>query len=526
MHADPPQHARLAKSGAAPLATPAAREADDADGLRGAHSDALSRGPHDKCGGSSLEATTRPTDAVVTAESIRRDVERSIGFASALHRQRWEEAWLGRLPLSSYLRHWGSAVVHAGAGLQLSRRGRVLQAWVQRYFVLAWSLLYIFDGDGSKDKCRGAVYLHRADVQKTRVSGRPVIVVTPVTPKKPPELGMETFASFTMSVEADRLLEIWFVALQKTSAAALSPGSAALQQTNTSGLALSPAREPQPQSQSQAVRVASTPEARLDAEGALPSPPASVVAAAATDAGDEAAAVNGLDTPSRNQVALWMRETGAEPSPRPEEQPQVTITANAAASAAPEDRETIIEAYRLQLQQVTVSASSVKARLRRMAERKDKLQLGEVLLQFVLSHVNDAAALWALIDHVDELPDALPQTPATSVPRSPSCRGGEGHSMLPGTSPGHAASNGTALRMSPNCVGRHLSSIEKVQTETREDGAVASPLSHTSRDTVGAVPSAAHAPHAVEVEWRQRMRRLQQRRGVIDSILSELPNFA
>ncbi|RNF07573.1 hypothetical protein TraAM80_03256 [Trypanosoma rangeli] len=518
-----------AEIGVTPLEAPADREADAANGLHHTLPTPLLRGSDLTRRQSSVEVRTPSMDEVVTAESIKQEVEGSIGFASALDRQRWEEAWLGNLPLSICLRHWGNAMVHAGAGYKLSNMGGVLQRWVLRYFVLAWSLLYVFDSDSPKERCRGAVYLHHANVQKKVVGGRHAIVITPVTQKKPAELGMETFTSFTMSVDAHQLLGVWLVALQKTSAAHSSPGSPrpkAPQQMNTACISLTPTKSARPLQQP--VRVAATPEVQLDAVGAV-----GASADAASDA-IEIMVTNGFDDPSRSQMDIRMGEAGAvgnvEQRHLPGQRPQLTATAIGAASTASGDRETIIEAYRQQLQHLTVSAFSVKTRLRRIAEKKDRQHLGELLLQFVLSHINDAAALWTLIGQVEELPDVTAQTFTTTLTMSPLCCGDKRQLLPSDTPPDYDASNETAIQDAawhtpPNSVRQHLSSIEKIGVGKEKNWVGTSPPSLTQSDAMGS-HSVASPPRTVDAEWRQRMRRLQERRSVIENILSKLPSIS
>ncbi|ESL06622.1 hypothetical protein TRSC58_05701 [Trypanosoma rangeli SC58] len=210
-----------------------------------------------------------------------------------------------------------------------------------------------------------------------------------------------------------------------------------------------------------------------------------------------------------------------------EQRPQLTATVIGAASITREDRETIIEAYRQQLQHLTVSAFSVKTRLRRIAEKKDKHHLGELLLQFVSSHINDAAALWELIDQVEELPDVTAQTRATSLTASPLCCGGKRELLRSGTPPDYDASIEAAMQdvawpTPPNSVEQHLSSIEKNEEGKQKEWVGTSPPSHTQSDGMG-FPSVASSPHAVDAEWRRRLQRLQERRSVIDKVLSKLP---
>ncbi|KEG08028.1 hypothetical protein DQ04_08191030 [Trypanosoma grayi] len=429
----------------------------------------------------------------ITVESIRCHVESGIGFASPLHRRRWEEAWLGALPLSAYMYKWGDAVVHQGAGYKLTTHGGLVRRWARRYFVLAWSLLYVFDDRGAKGKCRGAVYMHRAGVHQTSANGRPAIVITPVTQKKPSELGAEEFASFTMSVDAVRLLGVWLGALQKTSVAPLSPTSVACRST--------------PQ---RSANVATAPET---------------------------APVNVL----RHEQPVERNEE-KQLSQTPQREKQRLHIVSVDCSGHSEDRDTVIEEYRHQLQRVVLNASNVKARLRRIAAKKDKQQLGELLLQFVLNRVDDAAGLWALMDQVEELPDAPPHTP----PASTACVAGENHSTGPispqsasprsGVANGGAAVKGAPLYITPIPVERHMFSPQ----ERTGDGGTVQRINDSKNNAVergeeeeeeeegGVFGGADAALFSAETgsAWRQRMRRLRDRQRVVDSILSELPSMS
>ncbi|EKF39466.1 hypothetical protein MOQ_000305 [Trypanosoma cruzi marinkellei] len=359
-------------------------------------------------------------------------------------------------------------------------------------------------------------FLCTARKYKKIVSGHNSIVITPATSQTSSELGVVEFTSLTMFVDAKEMLDVWFVALQRRSAAPSLPDSAKPQRPNVSCSylnAIKCTQTEEEQQQQQAESVASMPNTGSHAEDAMPSPssshfPASVVADVA-----------GIESAARKEG----NERGVEESPRQEQQPRRASTVIKDGPTENEDREAIIEAYLQQIQHTTVSASSLKARLKRLAEKKDKQQLGELLLQFILNRVNDAAELWTLMDEVEALSDKIPQNSATSTAKHSSHCCVKEPSVLSGTPPGRAASEMAAITsaacsMTSDPIERHASSIKKSETENKEESVDKMTMKNTQADAL--------MPRAASAAWRQRRRRLHDRRGIIDSILSELSNIS
>ncbi|KAF5223491.1 hypothetical protein ECC02_003510 [Trypanosoma cruzi] len=513
MQPDPVQQSGDAERVFTPFGTLAGRKKDETGSLRRRPPEELSSDSDFMRRQSTMEGKMPIADTALALDSIKREVESSVEFSSSSQNQRWEEAWLGNLSLSSFLRRWGNAVVHEGAGYQLSNCGSVLRRWVRRHFVMAGALLYIFDGDGSTEKCYGAIFLHRADVQKKFVSGHNSIVITPVTSQTSSELGVVEFPSLTMFLDAKQMLDVWFVALQRTSAAPPFPGSATPQRAKASCGYLNAIKCTQTEQQQQVGSAASMPDVVSHAEDAVLSPPSSLFPDFAL------AGVTSIESKARKEG----KERGVEENPRQEQQSRRTSTVINDGPTGNEDREAIIEAYLQQIQHTTVSASILKTRLQRLAEKKDKQQLGELLLQFILNRVNDAADLWALMDEVETLSDKMPQTSATSTAKYPSYCWVKEPLVLSGTPPGRvacemAAITSAACSMTSDPIEQRVSSIKKCEAEKKEERVDKMNMKNTQADAL--------LPHAASAAWRQRRRRLHDRRGVIDSILSELSNIS
>ncbi|EAN93913.1 hypothetical protein TcCL_ESM06685 [Trypanosoma cruzi] len=512
MHPDPVQQSGDAERVFTPFGTLAGRKKDETGSLRRRPPEELSSDSDFMRRQSTMEGKMPIADTALALDSIKREVESSVEFSSSSQNQRWEEAWLGNLSLSSFLRRWGNAVVHEGAGYQLSNCGSVLRRWVRRHFVMAGALLYIFDGDGSTEKCHGAIFLHRADVQKKFVSGHNSIVITPVTSQTSSELGVVEFPSLTMFLDAKQMLDVWFVALQRTSAAPPFPGSATPQRAKASCGYLNAIKCTQTEQQQQVGSAASMPDVVSRAEDAVLSPPSLFPDSAL-------AGVTSIESKAKKEG----KERGVEENPRQEQQSRRTSTVINDGPTGNEDREAIIEAYLQQIQHTTVSASILKTRLQRLAEKKDKQQLGELLLQFILNRVNDAADLWSLMDEVETLSDKMPQTSATSTAKYPSYCWVKEPLVLSGTPPGRvacemAAITSAACSMTSDPIEQRVSSIKKCEAEKKEERVDKMNMKNTQADAL--------LPHAASAAWRQRRRRLHDRRGVIDSILSELSNIS
>ncbi|KAH9597045.1 hypothetical protein LSM04_001114 [Trypanosoma melophagium] len=269
-------------------------------------------------------------------------------FASPLHRLRWEEACFGTLPLSNFIRNRGDDVLHHGMGYKMTRSGGFVLRWVKRYFVLVWSILYVFDGNKGMDRCRGAVYMYRAEVKKTEVICRPAIVIAPATQKRLSELGKEKFASFTMTVEAPKLLDIWNNALRKTSAVGVLSDS-----VRAGGLvaSLSPLAEKGPQQPLLPFCVNKAPVNLQEQE---------------TVTYVDVQIPNVDSSAEKHKEQLEQDEGIQLSSPSRQEQQENSEKEFNVEKA----RQTIIEDYRRQLQCITVSASLVKKRLSRVAKKK------------------------------------------------------------------------------------------------------------------------------------------------------------
>ncbi|ORC88707.1 uncharacterized protein TM35_000151380 [Trypanosoma theileri] len=501
----------------------------------------------DQC---SSEVNTPLLVSEMTPASIKRDVENSIGFASPLHRLRWEEAWFGTLPLSSFTRNWGDDVLHCGMGYKLTRVVGFVQRWAKRYFVLAWSLLYVFDGNKRMDRCRGAVYMYRADVQKTEVMGCPAIVITPATQKRPSELGKEKFVSFIMTVDADKMLDVWFTALRKISLVGVLSDSITIAAAAAGGNVSSPVslseQEPQPLLSLNSVNtVLVNPHNQESVTGVdVQIPNVGPITKENNEQFEQGEGIQ-LSSSSWQQPQPQQQQQQQQ---QQEEEEEVKEEVNSKNEFTLEkDKQTIIEDYRQHLQYITVSASDVKERLTRVAQKKEKKELGELLLKFIISHVDDAAGLWSLMNQVEDLNDRQSQNNSVlaSTSQSSSSTSSSDISRLVREQQ-LILSNAPKKSLSVECRAKHNTPLGITTPTPSKKQHVFSPKEeeeeskqdtmekrYDNNDSVGniSVFATTAGVEGGEVTMEdnlvreRRMRRLRERQQDIESILSELPSL-
>lgn len=152
------------------------------------------------------------------------EVMRLVGeasFRNASDERRWEEAWLGRIPLNTVCKETPTTqIIVEGYGFKHTSSQRAMQKWQRRYFVIIYPFVYYFENDKVDAPCRGAIYLWHASVTEDDYNGRSAIEVSPVVARKPQarDGAGDDFSSFHIAFDSPKIQTMWLNVLKKLAA--------------------------------------------------------------------------------------------------------------------------------------------------------------------------------------------------------------------------------------------------------------------------------------------------------------------
>ena len=173
--------------------------------------------------------------------SVRRIVKES-QFQNAEHERMWEEAWLGKIPLSTISKYAGGdqTPLLDGFGFKLASRPKAFtRKYQKRFFLLLPYFLYYFDSDELTSECRGALYMDGASVAEVEHEGKTLIEIQSRVQHKPAQLDPDgNYSAFKIYFESTRVQAKWFQVLSemtkvKVRAKSMGPQQMALERARS-----------------------------------------------------------------------------------------------------------------------------------------------------------------------------------------------------------------------------------------------------------------------------------------------------
>ena len=367
---------------------------------------------------------------------LKTNLANEVGFINMDDKRKWEDAWLGKMPLANLRRSWGDTEIAAAQGYKFAVHGKP-QRWQKRYFVLVPNFLYYFDSDSPNAPCKGAVYLDRAAVTvEEKLQERKAIVVKPRVYKKPLEVvAGGDVSSFKIAFDADKTQEKWKEVLEKmTKILPVAPAAAVASIASPMSSVASPQSFRQSQSmrrapvesqqQQQQYQQAAAPEFQgvgspAPAQPAdqqtplrLPAPPSFAQQAAASPP-----VPSGFFQPPPSQlqsaVSPAFSQLQRNDSKRFDQaalalQQQQQQQLHQQALELQRQQFELAEKQRQQAQQnllqLNIDSNDIKARIKKISKDRDPIGMVETLLNFVYDHVSNANQLWHLMDEIDNVP--------------------------------------------------------------------------------------------------------------------------
>jgi hypothetical protein len=137
------------------------------------------------------------------------------GFLTQDHERRWEEAWLGKIPLSTVCKEPGDILLE-GFGYKHASAQRVFGKWMKRYFVLITPFVYYFEKDDLTSPCRGVIYLPRAEISEAEIDNRTAIEIQSRVLRKPSgKDGAQDYSAFVICFDSDRQQSTWMEVMKR-----------------------------------------------------------------------------------------------------------------------------------------------------------------------------------------------------------------------------------------------------------------------------------------------------------------------
>lgn len=178
-----------------------------------------------------LRSTSSPRRASVADVRSREDheldnIKRLVGdtgFLCSDHERRWEEAWLGKIPMSTICKSNPDILIE-GFGHKHASMKSVFSKWQKRYFVVIAPFVYYFENDKVESAVRGCIYMPRAKVNCVEADGKEGIEVESRVLRKPAgKDGNADYSSFIIAFDNDRQAKVWFEVLTRLSRITAKP---------------------------------------------------------------------------------------------------------------------------------------------------------------------------------------------------------------------------------------------------------------------------------------------------------------
>jgi hypothetical protein len=370
---------------------------------------------------------------------LKTNLANEVGFTNQDDKRKWEDAWLGKLPLGNLRRSWGETEIAAAQGYKFAVHGKP-QRWQKRYFVLVPNFLYYFDSDAPNSACKGAVYLDRATITvEEKLQERRAIVIKPRVYKKPLEVvAGGDVSAFKITFDADQTQQKWREVLEKMTKIVTpanttnAPGAGLAMSSSASFYSPSSYGSPQSLRSSQSIRRQQQQQQQQPALSSESDPQLLSQAAPALSStlGHQLDATP-FRLPSMPGVSPVVQQHGSAPQPlqrvdsrrldpqpqllslqlqqqQHQQQQQLQQQLQQQAMELQRQQVELAEKQRQQAQQnllqLNIDANDIKARIKKISRDRDPASMVETLLGFIVDNVTNANQLWFLMDAIDNVP--------------------------------------------------------------------------------------------------------------------------